>query len=187
MKPIRWLWLLTLTVLGPDLSAAPPPAAGPMAGARAVAGTGAFFALSVADLEACARWYSDKLGLKVVMRTSRQDQAAAVVLEGDGLIVELIHHDDTAPPSQATPGANSSIKAHGLVKAGVIVADFDGTLAMLRERRVEVAFGPYPARQDQRANVIIRDNEGNLIQLFGRSDGSRRSGATSGGTRGGPA
>jgi hypothetical protein len=28
-------------------------------------------------------------------------------------------------------------------------------------------FGPYPARPGQRANVIVRDNAGNLIQCFG--------------------
>lgn len=38
---------------------------------------------------------------------------------------------------------------------------------MLQKRNVEIAFGPYPARKNQRANVIIRDNGGNLIQLFG--------------------
>jgi hypothetical protein len=38
---------------------------------------------------------------------------------------------------------------------------------MLEARDVEIAFGPYPARADQRANVIVKDNAGNLIQFFG--------------------
>jgi catechol 2,3-dioxygenase-like lactoylglutathione lyase family enzyme len=187
MKPIRLLCWLALPLMGPASSAAPPAAAASTAETRAVAGTGAFFALSVADLNASARWYSDKLGLKVVTQTPRHDKAAAVVLEGEGLIVELIHHDDAVPLGKAAPGVKSNIEVHGLVKAGVIVPDFDRTLAILKERRVDIAFGPYPARQDQRANVIIRDNEGNLIQLFGRSDGNIRSRVTSDGRPGGPA
>ena len=41
-------------------------------------------------------------------------------------------------------------------------------LASLRAASVPFAFGPYPARAGQRANVIVRDPEGNLIQIFGR-------------------
>jgi catechol 2,3-dioxygenase-like lactoylglutathione lyase family enzyme len=120
--------------------------------------TGAFFALSVADIRASAKWYSEKLGLKVVMEVPKTAGSAVIVLEGGGLIVELIQNDDALPMS----------KAHGLFKAGVLVEDFERTVAMLRARAVEIAYGPYPARENQRANVIIRDNSGNLIQFFGQ-------------------
>jgi hypothetical protein len=43
-----------------------------------------------------------------------------------------------------------------------------GTLATLKARGVQVAYGPYPASADQRATVIVKDNSGNLIQLFGK-------------------
>jgi hypothetical protein len=39
---------------------------------------------------------------------------------------------------------------------------------MLRTKGVQIAYGPYPAKTGQRANVIIRDIDGNLIQFFGR-------------------
>jgi hypothetical protein len=86
---------------------------------------GAFFALSVADLQASAKWYS-------------------------------------------APGSTRRESVHGVFKAGARVEDFEGTVAMLRARAVEIAYGPYPARENQRANVIIRDNSGNLIQFFGK-------------------
>ena len=123
---------------------------------------GAFFALSVADLDASTRWYQEKLGLTVTLQVPRgEGPAAATVLEGGGLIVELIQHRD------ATPTAGESHLVHGFFKAGMIVENLDTTLAELRSRGVEVAYGPYPAQGGQRANVIIRDNAGNLIQLFG--------------------
>ena len=53
---------------------------------------GAFFALSVADLEASTRWYRDTLGLTVVMTMPRRDGMAVAALEGGGLLVELIEH-----------------------------------------------------------------------------------------------
>jgi hypothetical protein len=52
-------------------------------------------------------------------------------------------------------------------KAGLMVDDFDGVLARLKARGVEIAYGLFPARPNKRANMIIRDNAGNLIQFFG--------------------
>ena len=130
--------------------------------------TGAFFALSVADINASAEWYSQKLGLEIVMQPPKTGPASVIVLEGGGLIVELIQHDDALPLSEAAPTINNNTLIHGIFKAGVIVEDFDRTVAILRERNVTIAFGPFPGTADQRANVIIRDNEGNLIQFFGK-------------------
>jgi hypothetical protein len=89
-----------------------------------------------------------------------------VVLEGQA-DRQLIQHDDAVPLGKAAPAVKDNFHVHGLAKAGVIVRDFDATLAMLKARSVEIAFGPYPKREGQRANVILRDNAGNLIQLFG--------------------
>ena len=142
--------------------------AGPTTEPPVIAATGAFFALSVADIEASVKWYSEKLGLKVIMQLPKKDRVAVTVLEGGGLIVELIQHDDAMPLSKAAPAVKDNFFIHGVFKAGVIVDDFDKTLAMLKARHVEIAFGPWPARANQRANVIIRDNAGNLIQFFGK-------------------
>jgi catechol 2,3-dioxygenase-like lactoylglutathione lyase family enzyme len=124
---------------------------------------GAFFALSVADLDASVRWYTEKLGLATTMRRPKENGVAVAVLEGGGLIVELLQLDGARP---LAPDGRE--KVHGFFKAGVIVDDFDGALATLRARGVEIAYGPYSKRGDQRANVIIKDGAGNLIQLFGR-------------------
>ena len=128
---------------------------------------GAFFALSVADLDASVRWYAEKLGLTVVMRPPKQEKAQVAVLEGGGLIVELLQHDDAVPLARAFPSATASYQVHGLFKAGMIVDDFDATLVTLEARGVTIAMGPFPASPTQHANVIVRDNSGNLIQFFG--------------------
>jgi len=129
--------------------------------------TGAFFAVSVEDIEASTRWYQDKLGLSVVMRVPRTENPAVHVLEGRGLIVELVERQGSAPRAKAAPPAMGRAFGEGIFKAGMMVESFDATIAALRARGVEIAFGPFPARPGQRANAIIRDNAGNLIQLFG--------------------
>jgi len=145
--------ILTLAVLAPAATSA--------AQSPAFTTSGASFALSVADIQASCRWYSEKFGLKVTMNVPASNGPAVVVLEGGGLIVELIQHGD------AKPLGKEPVLAHGFFKAGFMVQDFDRVIATLRERGVEIAYGPFPKRADQRANVIIRDNAGNLIQLLG--------------------
>jgi hypothetical protein len=127
---------------------------------------GAFFALSVANVGTSARWYAEKFGLTVVMRAPKTNGASATVLEGGGLIVELVQRDDAMPLSAAAPSLEANYRVHGLFKAGMIVDDFDKTLRDLGARGVEVAIGPFAATAEQRANVIVRDNAGNLIQIF---------------------
>jgi hypothetical protein len=130
--------------------------------------SGAFFALSVADIEASTKWYSEKLDLKIIKQMPKENKVAVTVLEGGGLIVELIQHDDALPLSEACPSVKDNLLVHGIFKAGVIVNNLDNTLAKLRARYVEIAFGPFPAGPNQRANFIIKDNAGNLIQFFGK-------------------
>ncbi len=135
---------------------------------RVLAVTGAFFALSVADISASARWYSETLGLRVVMQAPKHDNAAATVLRGGGLTVELVHHDEARPFSGAAPGTKGPLFVHGIFKVGVVVDNYAEALATLRARHVEIAVGPFPARGDQPANVIIKDNAGNLIQIVAK-------------------
>lgn len=130
--------------------------------------TGAFFALSVADAEASSKWYREKIGMNIIMQMPKQDKHTVVVLEGGGLIVELIQNDDALPLSKVTSGITNPILVHGIFKAGVIVEDLDKLVAIFRKRDVDIAYGPFPSRPGQRSNFIIRDNEGNMIQFFGK-------------------
>ena len=129
---------------------------------------GAFFALSVPDVSASAKWYREKLGLKVILEPPRSAEAAVVVLEGGGLIVELLQHNEAKPLTSIAPNASENFRVHGFFKAGVIVDDFDRTIAAFRARGITIAIGPFPKSATQRANAIIRDNAGNLIQFFGK-------------------
>jgi catechol 2,3-dioxygenase-like lactoylglutathione lyase family enzyme len=121
--------------------------------------TGAFFALSVPNMAESVRWYSEKFGLAVTFEA--HGPVEVTVLEGAGLLVELIR-DPAAQPRPSRPDL-----LHGPFKAGFLVKDFDSAVKELGDRGVEIAFGPFPARDGQRANIVFRDNSGNLIQVFG--------------------
>jgi extradiol dioxygenase family protein len=154
MRKLCWLLPLVLPALmqGHAVGAKSEPA---FAGVQ-----GAFFALSVADVEASAKWYAEKLGLAVEMRT-KSDKIAVVVLSGYGLVVELLQHDDAAASGK------DAVLTRGFVKAGLVVQNLDKTLAVLKARNVQIAHGPYPAKGNSMSNFIIKDNSGNLIQFFG--------------------
>lgn len=130
--------------------------------------TGSFFGVSVADLEASSRWYQDKFGMKVVMQPTGTDESRATVLQGGGLTVELMWHSRARPLRTAAAGVRANYEVHGIFKAGIVVEDFDATIAELRRRGVEIAIGPFPKRDTQPANAIVRDDSGNYIQFFGR-------------------
>lgn len=132
---------------------------------------GAFFALSVLDLESSARWYSENLGLKIVMQAPKTKtvKSAVTVLAGGGLLVELIQNDDARPLSKIASGIQSPEFVHGFTKSGIIVDNFDETVAMLRARNVPILMGPFPAHDSTGLkNLIVKDNAGNLIQFFGK-------------------
>ena len=131
---------------------------------------GTFVGLSVPDLEASTRWYQEKLGLTVVMRAARTDatKSAATVLQGGGLTVELVQHDDAVPLRNFLAEPRGALYVHGIFKVGVTVDDFDAAIAGIRSRAIPIVIGPFPKRADQPANAMIRDNAGNYIQIFGR-------------------
>src|SRR5215813_13157031 len=158
-----YLAVLVLLLLSPGLAQV----GAAKSNAVAFSTKGAFFALSVADLKASTGWYTEKFGLTVVQQMPRnKDGIAVAILEGGGLIVELIERNDAQPLAKAAPGVKDSIPVHGIFKAGIIVDDFDSTLATLKARNVEIAYGPFKASaQTKRPNVILKDDDGNLIQL----------------------
>ncbi len=160
MKPV-FLLALTLVLAAPS-RAQPAPDPEP-----AFVTSGAFFAASVADLDASILWYRQNLGLRVIMRPPLREGVAMALLAGGGLEVELIHDPAARPLREAAPGVTHTTHVFGIFKAGVRVEDWDRLVATLRARDVPIAIGPFPPRADQRANLVVRDNSGNYIQFFG--------------------
>ena len=105
---VRFTYLITILALG----AARLPA-GAQAAEPPFRANGAFFALSVPDVAASARWYREKLGLRVILDPPKANGAKAVILEGGGLLVELIQHDQAPVRHDRARRARIALRAWG--------------------------------------------------------------------------
>jgi catechol 2,3-dioxygenase-like lactoylglutathione lyase family enzyme len=157
-------WVVVLLQVTTTSAAAPQPKS-PFSGVR-----GGFIALSVADVDASAKWYAEKLSLKIVReRSPSPDQKArTTALSGDGLIVELVQHADALPLAKLGANVSRPFHVHGIFKAGIAVDDLESTLDELRRRSVEIAFAIIEDRALGLRSFAIRDPDGNMIQIFGR-------------------
>jgi catechol 2,3-dioxygenase-like lactoylglutathione lyase family enzyme len=131
--------------------------------------TGSFLAVSVPNLQASAKWYSENLGLSVVKQATSPDKKAAVtILQGNGLSVELVWFADAVSLSTIAPEITGNHQVHGIFKAGILVDDLDSMLAHLKSRDVTMAFEPFFDASLQCRMFAIRDNNGNILQFFGK-------------------
>lgn len=131
---------------------------------------GGFVAITVPDLDASARWYVEKLGLKIVKDHSmRADKKAAVtVLQGNGFAVELIWLADSAPLSKVAPQLKGPQEIQGILKSGIFVDDLDAASKELKSRNVTFAFQTFYDKSMDCRMFAIRDNNGNMLQFFGK-------------------
>ena len=166
-KAAIFLVLLSLPVLINTRSISSPQAGGNPS--SIVEARGAFLGLSVPDVQASASWYSEKLGLQVIFQPPPSGPSTVIVLEGGGLIVELLQDNRAVPLSQAAPSISANYLVHGIFKAGVVVKQYDKLVTALQERGIPIALGPFPETAEQPANLLIRDNAGNLIQFISDS------------------
>jgi catechol 2,3-dioxygenase-like lactoylglutathione lyase family enzyme len=131
---------------------------------------GGYIALSVADLDASAKWYADTFDLKIAKQRSQSPdkKAVATILTGNGLIVELVQHAEAMALRAAAPALSRAFQIHGIFKAGVVVDDLDAAFQELEARKVDIAFRVFNDNALAYRTFAIRDNSGNMIQFFGK-------------------
>ena len=133
--------------------------------------SGSYFALSVKDLNATSAWYQQKLGFREVKQgASRDGKSRTVVLDREGVVLELIHHKDAVPGSRLRKDFKPYL-VYGVFKIGLIVHDADHTLQRLKENGVPIANGPWTDQELHMRSFFIRDNEGNIIQFLSKVSG----------------
>jgi len=131
--------------------------------------TGAFFALSVADVDVLGKWYQDKLGFKVIASGEAPNKIAKfAILQTDGALIEMIQHRDAKPMSVVAPTVKAAHQIHGIFKIGMLVDDLDAVYKSLKDKQVAIAYDLMPAKDVPLRSFAVRDGEGNLIQFFGK-------------------
>lgn len=121
---------------------------------------GAFYAISVSNLEDSIAWYKDNLGFSVVSRAKNEARAGAV-LEKRGALLEIAEFSGAAPRH---PGLESH-QVYGIFKLGFTTASLDEAFEHLRARGVEIFF-PIVKASDAHRTFGVKDNEGNIVQFF---------------------
>lgn len=124
-----------------------------------------FFALSVADLDASVKWYSETFDLTVT-RLPKVAPAKVALLQGNGLVVELVEHPGAFDLKARLPELEKPYLAHGLFKVGFFVADLDGIVTRLKARGAVFKGRVFTDPVLGARSILLLDNSGNMIQLF---------------------
>lgn len=126
-----------------------------------------FFAISTPDAETSARWYREAFGLALldVVRPPG-DNGFAMILRSDRLLLEIVQAKGSSPP----PPANRHL-TQGIFKVGFHVADLDAAVARLRAMKAVFDTGVIDDTKHDFRFVLVRDPDGNMLQLFERKPG----------------
>jgi methylmalonyl-CoA/ethylmalonyl-CoA epimerase len=124
--------------------------------------------ISVPDIEAAITWYKTMLGFEVeVRRTHPQPPAKVAFLRRGDLRIELFEVEGAAslPADRRVP--DQDLTTHGNKHVAYALKDVRAAADELKRRGADVVFvkemGPITV-------AFIRDNAGNLIELFQQPD-----------------
>ncbi len=122
------------------------------------------FAISVADLEASVAWYERVFGFTVVDRSEIPGTGVKVChMQGRGFLMEIFCPANGNPLPEDRRVPNLDLLTHGNKHISFGVPDGHKAKEELEAMGVDVAF---VAEVDGTYGVFIRDNTGNLIEIF---------------------
>jgi catechol 2,3-dioxygenase-like lactoylglutathione lyase family enzyme len=126
-----------------------------------------FFALSVPDAAKTAAWYQRAFGVKQLHEIKPADGTAHLLILGtDELLIEIMQIDVAKSPGAEV--IENRHLTHGIVKVGLYVKNFDAAVAHLRGMGATFDTQIFEDQKLDMRSVLIRDPDGNIVQLFSR-------------------
>lgn len=124
--------------------------------------------VSVPDLEASIAWYRKVLGFDVEARSRLPPVPANVAFLRRGVLrIELFQPEDGKPMSDERRYPDADIRTHGNKHVAFAVRDVKTAAEELKARNADIVF----VKHTEQASVLfIRDNAGNLIEMFQQPD-----------------
>lgn len=120
--------------------------------------------VSVPDLEASIKWYCNVLDFEVEARCHLPPVPANVAFLRRGVLrVELFQPEEGKPMSDERRYPDADIRTHGNKHVAFAVRDVNAAAEALRARNADIVFVKHTA---QATVLFIRDNAGNLIEMF---------------------
>ena len=132
--------------------------------------------LTVGDLDAMTRWYSQVLRLSVEFEFALEelDFKGVMLRSADGHRIELLHRDGSQPGLQAASPVEAAL-TRGFGHIALDVADVDITFAELVDAGATERMSPRPSPEPGVRMAYVADPEGNLIELLDRTIARSRS------------
>lgn len=122
-----------------------------------------FFALSVNDIEKMESWYTGLFNLTTINRIDVPDGSVTIrLLHRPGLMIELLKHNQ----AKARDDENASFNLHGLFKVGFTISNIDDLFKDIKSRNIETVTDIITDDITNSRFFILKDPEGNLIQLW---------------------
>jgi catechol 2,3-dioxygenase-like lactoylglutathione lyase family enzyme len=120
-------------------------------------------AVRVVDYAGTLRWYSDKLDFHVDTEWTWGDMQLAYLSNGTAKVEVLGGATAERQPDRIS--LEPTFRHEGLNHFCLAIEDFEGTLAELRGRGVELVGEPFVVEEINRNLAFIKDNSGNFIEL----------------------
>jgi catechol 2,3-dioxygenase-like lactoylglutathione lyase family enzyme len=125
-----------------------------------------FIALSVPDAPKSAAWYREAFGLRVLDEIRPADGAAHIfILSSETLLMEILQLRTANSPG--TDAIRNPERTHGIFKVGFHVPDLDAAVRTLRDMNAVFDTGIIDDEAHGLRFVLLRDPDGNYVQLFG--------------------
>lgn len=122
------------------------------------------FAISVANLEESIQWYSDVFGFTVFDRSEIPGAGIKVShMCGKGFILEIFEAPGSSPLAEERKVPNKDLMIQGNKHISFGVPDGRAAKAEFEAAGVDIAM---VAEVDGTYGLFIRDNSGNLIEIF---------------------
>jgi catechol 2,3-dioxygenase-like lactoylglutathione lyase family enzyme len=126
---------------------------------------GAFYAISVHNINKTIDWYTKYLGFKVEFQGGN-DQRKGALLSRPGIVLELGEFSSAIRREDIKPNLESH-EIYGIFKIGFMTKNLDETFKTLKDSNVEIFFS-IVTTSDGNRTFGIKDLEGNIIQFFGK-------------------
>ena len=129
--------------------------------------TWGYMVLAVADLERLRDWYCRVLGFELAMAGAMPEaEAQFVVLKGHGMRLELCRRTGSDPVREPTPAPPHHLDRTGWTVFTLNCPDLHALGQWLAVQGAEVIWSAHSLAPGI-CSTLLRDPEGNLINLFG--------------------
>jgi len=124
------------------------------------------FTISVADISETVKWYTEKLGFRLIKQFQKKEMNAEIAfMELNGFYIEIFHLPESEPLPEFSKNPLKSLAVQGLKYFAFGVDCLDDAVEELRQRGVQFLVGPALGASSHKY-ALFQDNNGVAIELF---------------------